>query len=309
MEALTALGASALATCSEDSSVRVWGCNPESLGELNEVMSFPDVRNDLRELCFSFDLKYLGCICNTKMYVFDLMANKIAWELDTGSRINGGISFSKIDYRFLNSRPHDLLIWDGENGKMLKRIMQSNVVTAHFTSDDDSKLACLIGKNLVVKDLQADNKDVMTVEAHNEDIDKFAFNSKGSVVITGSKREPLKMWNIATGETLKVIEIEARLCTGLSLNSDASRFACYSTNGANGVVKVWDTVGNAQLAEVNVPRVPNQVTISPTGNVTVSCNDGYVVCIDGAGNIVGNWKCHKSKCTYVCHAEPVAILM
>jgi WD40 repeat protein len=308
METLSAtLGVNTVATCSEDSSVRVWTINPENIAEITQVYEFPDVRNDLANLSFSFDFKYLACTSESKVFVFDLAASKLLWELDTGSRVNKVIRFSRIDYRLLTSRIHDILIWDGETGQMWKRIMQPATASVHFYGEDESKLIGLIGNRIIIFDISGPKEVVVaTIDAHNDSIDNFAFDAKGMRVVTGSRREPLKVWEVPSAE-FKELSAQSDIIGGIAMNADCSKLA----GVYNGAIKVWDVATDMLVADVPIrPRVPVSITFNRNGDVLVACTDGNVVVIRSTdGEILTTWKCHRNRVCGICHVEPIAILM
>lgn len=307
MAAADTLSNNAIVTCSDDSSVRVWTIDNENPAELKELLAFPDIRNDLTWVSLSFDSKLLACSSATKLYVWDLINNKLAWELDCGSRWNKPIRFSKVDYRLLSNRPHDLLVWDGENGKLLTRIMQEKVFSAYFCGEDDSRIMAVVSNKVLTFDI-ATKKEIFSFETNAEDVDNVWFDPKGLQVLTGSKREHLKLWNVADGSLAKEIAIESRAVTNIVMNNDGTRLVALIPNSAN--LKLWDCVANALVADFSIGKPPVAATFSPTGNISVATQDGYVVNVDGAtGTPIANWKVHTARCAHVCHAEPVAILM
>ncbi|KAK6511458.1 hypothetical protein TWF481_000374 [Arthrobotrys musiformis] len=117
---------------------------------------------------------------------------------------------------------------------------------------------------------------LQTLEGHAWDIIDLAFSPNGKMIASSSSDRTIRLWDVATGATIHVLETDMEDAPGfqtmvaLSFSADSKTIVSVSDN--NGMIWVWDAVLGTNLRTIKPYQdgtTVKCVALSPDGRVAV----------------------------------------
>src|SRR3989304_3137688 len=90
-------------------------------------------------------------------------------------------------------------------------------------------------------------------------VPSVAFSPDGRYTLTGSFDSTLKLWDVSTGEQIRIFKGHKRLVNSVAFSPDGR----YALSGDGGVVKLWDVATGSE--KWTFKEAAYSVTFSPDG--------------------------------------------
>jgi WD40 repeat protein/transcriptional regulator with XRE-family HTH domain len=182
------------------------------------------------------------------------------------------------------------ILWDTMSGKELRRLQGSTVVKDAFGTQrlafhpDGEQLAVADSELIKIWDLESETV-IKTLPGHEGDVWSIEFSSDGQQLASGGTDRTVRIWDIATGESL-VLEGHTLAIEGLAFKPDGNWLATASDDQT---MKIWDTETGELLRDVTgFPDVADSVAFSSDGTRLAAAGTGAYIRIWDATTIDGD---------------------
>lgn len=208
---------------------------------------------------------------------------------DFGRQMGGGTYFS-IQYvgispdatKAMSSCLSGYEYYNIENGSKLFTLSQTNIQPI-LTNDVAIQI---VDQNIQVYDM---NKSITTtLSGHTEPVSAVAISPDGTMIISGSKDQTLKIWDIKTGKEICTLSENAGVVTAITMTSDGSKII----TGSDKTLKIWDVksaldskvissqgikIWTAPTAKsIFAKSIGSPIAVTPDGTKLVSAVEGKV---------------------------------
>jgi WD40 repeat protein len=183
--------------------------------------------------------------------------NYLAFSPDGRTLVVGGYSKTEL--------------WDIQTGQLNSEIKTEDFTERMVISPDGRTLAIsndLVGNStdvVIIWDI-ASRQPIYKLITKFDMIGSLAYNPDGQILVIGGSSEyntrnpNVECWDTQTGKPIYEIPIAAPGMAGLGFSSDGKMLY---TTGADGVIRLWQAMGSAEVAEMASPT-PTQTTIKAT---------------------------------------------
>jgi len=119
-------------------------------------------------------------------------------------------------------------------------------------------------------------RPLLVLKGHRENVFGIAFTPDGKHLLTVSGDPAIKIWDAASGKTLKTYAEGSaghkQIILGVAVRADGNQFLTVS---ADNTLKVWDMPTSNALREIVVAAQPRVLALSPDGSrLAAACVDG-----------------------------------
>jgi WD40 repeat protein len=115
----------------------------------------------------------------------------------------------------------------------------------------------------------AQRPDRILRSGHSGEISAISFSPDGRWLATGSEDKSIRIWDLSTGRTLRILTGHTDLIWSLAFSPDAKRLASASQDGT---LRLWDTVNWTLLYTLNSGTTPIACRFSPDGKFLIVSN-------------------------------------
>lgn len=184
----------------------------------------------------------------------------------------------------IRTRGQAIVLWSDE-GERLDEIAGEELHGFLTWSPEESYLACLDGRGALVWSLE--DRRVFRLEGHSGRMIRVAFASEAGLAATGSFDETVRIWDLATGETARVLDHDAQV-QDLDWHPDARRLA----TAAGATARIWERSGEL-LAELRghaahvtavawSPEGDRLLTTAQDGTARIWSDEGRLLAIEAS---------------------------
>ncbi len=163
-------------------------------------------------------------------------------------------------------------VWNAGNGQELL-VTTNQVYIKHMAISLDGQWGGISDHSgsLKVWGL-ADGKERLTITpGRQERIDKFAFSPDGNTLVAGHSDFALRVWELATGRSIRVLRGHSNPPTSVAFSPDGRRIL----SGDSDAVRIWDAESGLELLSLPVKWVSHAV-FSPDGSMVAVAGGGSV---------------------------------
>jgi len=220
-----------LATAGDDYTLRLW------LTETGkQVRNFDEFSASIWAVRFAPDGKTLAAAGDGGLSLWSTFGGSALHQLDT-ENIYYTASFSPDGKYLLAGGASGLALFDTQTGELVKTIEKS-VAGSYFASaiSPDGRYAVLGGGELLLLEFPSLNV-VKTLAGHTGAVLSAAFSPDGARLLTSSEDGTARLWDLSSGETLRVISSLQALANSAAFSPDGQQIY---VGGADNVVWKWD---------------------------------------------------------------------
>ena len=180
------------------------------------------------------------------------------------------------------------ILWDAATGDVRRTVTESGRLLSLAISADGKSLACGIGKDVRLYDLETETQG-RVVTSHDFAVTSVAFTKDGSAVISGSHDRTVKRTSLTTGRTEWQTPGYYEQVNAVALSKDGMFLATGSSDGryAGRVLKAGDkrlAPGATRLWDARTGRLLRQLGDSADQIMAVALSpDGRQLASGGAG--------------------------
>ncbi|MEO8612652.1 MAG: hypothetical protein ABI690_32460 [Chloroflexota bacterium] len=154
-----------------------------------------------------------------------------------------------------------------------------DLVGAIAFSPDGKTLAVGVGKVIKLIDV-ATNTVLTTLEGHADSILSVAYSPDGTMLVSGSQDQTVRIWDVATGESLKNIAVDSGYPRSRVIFSPDGKTIAQSNFGP---LRMWDVATGNEITTI-------QATGGDVGvNFSAFSPDGTLLATAGGDHIVQLW--------------------
>jgi WD40 repeat protein len=248
--------------------VRLWDADSGAL-----VRTFRGHRHEVTSVVFSPD----GRLVLTGS-VEDQAA--ILWDASSGAqlhRFEGGLGFATAIFSpdgqtiVTNSQ-----LWDASTGKEAGTIGGRFGATVY--SPDGRSLLTAFDTSAWLYDV-ASGKQLArfanpAVPGGNTEVTSVAFSPDGRFVLTGSADRTSRLWDVATGREVRVLQAHTLSVTSLAVSPDGQYLATGSTDD---IVRLWDLATGAEARRLRSGLSITSIAFSPDGRSLLTGSGDFTV--------------------------------
>lgn len=104
---------------------------------------------------------------------------------------------------------------------------------------------------------------IMPISGHMNIVSAVAFSPDGKYAVTGGEDKALRLWDVATGRLLQVLEDHTNKINAIAFSPNSMQIASASWDGS---VKLWDITNGTLVRTYNTMGPALAVAFSPDGN-------------------------------------------
>lgn len=186
------------------------------------------------------------------------------------------VAFSPDGKLLASSGYHEVLLWDAENGHIVRRItnVAERVYDIEFSADGKS-VAVAAGTPAQIGETKifnvADGKLLKDLVVTTDSVFTLAFSPDGKRLAAGGADRAIRIYDVASGEEQVVIEDHADWVMGVAWSPDGGKLASASRDKTS---KVFDAKTGDSLITFNSHGQPvYDVGFTPDGKTVISCGE------------------------------------
>ncbi|MBN1120891.1 MAG: PD40 domain-containing protein [Anaerolineae bacterium] len=228
------------------------------------------------------DGQYLAVSTPIGTFLYNMATFEELWS--TGQRASF-LAFSP-DSRLLAGRRAELFaLWEAETGELLQTFEANNYHNFNQSafSPDSSRLAYGSGNSVVVRNIQSGAIETSLV-GHSDEVTAAVFVTD-DLLASGSKDAKVILWNLATGEVVKVLEGHESTVYTLAVSPDGQILVTSSKKTQDSVAQtiLWDVLTGEKLTTIDAHYIAP--VFSPDGTLLAARNEkDYIVDIRDASS-------------------------
>lgn len=268
------------ATCSEDTTIRLWDSNDYSVYARCAVLAggYPTCCNFTEEVVIS------GW-SDGRIRSFRIDNCELLWAIDNAH--GNGVSSLCIsnNFKFLASGGHsgDIRVWEIRSRELISHLKEhtSTVTKVDIFEDDIHLLSCARDKAILCWDLK-NEKRVSNHTQRMGGINSFAFHpeDQNKILSVGQERK-ITYWDLQKSEADALVDSstnpnESDEQFSVDISKDGKYFA---TGGALGILRIWDySEGKIVCENAGHSNTITTVKFTPDGKQIISTGrDGLVL--------------------------------
>jgi WD40 repeat protein len=240
-----------IASGSIDQTVRVWDAQTGKA-----IQTLRGHKGEVYAVCFSPDNQLLASSgYDQRVIIWSVKSGKQLRALELKSW-SVAIDFSPDNRRLaVANQEGNTVIYDAQTGSQLQTLETGSYVDAVAFSHDGRYLATANG-DIMFWDLKTGLK-AKTLKGHRSSVINISFSPDGGFLASASRDKTARVWNVETGETIKVFETQTPIrvsyspkpvewkmpVTGVAFSPDGKMLAA-ATGRA---VHLWDIATGNQL--------------------------------------------------------------
>jgi len=262
-----------LATGSEDSKgfIKLW--NLDSLSQIPRVFQAPEQKSPFDKGHTEGVLSVTFSKDGTRLLTSSYDKTARLWELESGKQLQRfwghnwwvwDANFSTDERRIVTaSQDGTAVIWSAETGKQGAPFTghQGPVYSAHFSPDPDSKHVITSGYDRrillwkpedivpydfskIVSGKQNEPPPYIAFEGHQESVQSAEFTNDGTMIISASHDNTVKLWDIASRKALKTFRGHDSWVQSATLLNDG-KWILSASHDAH--LKLWNIANYAEI--------------------------------------------------------------
>lgn len=276
-----------LASFSEDNTIRVWD---SSTGYVIRKITIPsDKFYPYYTSCFSPDGRTLASGNDEGIYLWDTATGTIIREFRDYNyqRLRFIIRFSPDGKNLLSFFKDSILIWDSTSGGFMlgtQMPFEKNYNNAVQCDSPNHETFASNYSSFYSNDLRYDNSTIYLVQnatqnrpqrffGHTDRVNSINFSPDGKILVSGSSDKTIRLWDTATGETIRTLPVNA-VVYSVQFSPDGKSLTSLSQDG----IKIWNMKTMMLISEYELPL---SLSLSPNGKIQASKSDTY-----GSNNII-----------------------
>jgi WD40 repeat protein len=226
-------------SCSDDNKAKLWDT---ASGDL--IRTFVPQEGGINHAAFSPDGKIIVVgLTNGKIIIFDAAGGDIIRTIDGHEDSVYAIAFSPDTHTFITgSEDKTIKLWDTASGNPIKTFIAPSGGANPGT--------------------------------YRSEVNSVAFSPDGRTIISGSGDRTIKLWDLASGNLLKIFKGHAHSVESVAFSPDGETFASGSLDHTVGL---WDISKNRRIRTFKHSDIVLSVMFSPDGNSVVSIGYDKVI--------------------------------
>jgi WD40 repeat protein/tRNA A-37 threonylcarbamoyl transferase component Bud32 len=254
-----------IATASFDGTARIWD---GATGALRATLAHPPSVTTAR---FSADgTRVITAGKDGTARIFDAASGQLVRTLAGHEDRLRFALFSPDGTRVFTGGDDDRArLWDVATGRVLAAIKHKRLVSAGAWSPDGTLVAAASDDG-TAELRKADGAPLFTLEGHSDFVRSVAFSPDGKRVATGSWDNTARIWDVATGKLVAVLDHRSGMVGTVAWSPDGKRVI---TAGGDGTAKIWEATGGNLVAVLEAHQSGViAATFSPDGASVVTAS-------------------------------------
>lgn len=268
-----------------DGTIRIWDIRSGETIRIftipHDIVSYATFSPDGKSVAFAAQ----DCIVK----IWDIDSNEVHTMLSSHLDHINYISFSKSG-KYLASASSDntVKIWDVRERICINTIggFLREVNSVEF-SPDDQFIVSASADRISLRNFK-DSVHCIILKGHTQDIISTSFSRDENRLVSSSKDNTIRVWNISTGENIRIIDCFRDKVCDVSFSPDAKLIASAHVDN---IIRIWDVRGdNSSLELIGHTGLIDCVQFTSNGKYIVSASHD---------NTIRFWDINSGKCTKI----------
>ena len=262
-----------LLSSSKDGTVRVW-----DVGPTRELLTIP-AQGSSGQVALNMEGTHLTTTDETgSIKIWDTHSGSELITLSQSGTKVSDVSFDRQGTRiFAADEDGNVKVWDSRTGAELAVISGHTAALSAIGISTDGNHLATASHDYSVKLWDISSKKIgktpLLTLAHSSSVFSVAFDPKDRILATGGQEGNVILWDIATGDEIRVLRGHADYVTAIAFKPDGTRIA---TSSWDGTAKVWDSVTGQELFTLGSHTgAVTSIAFSPDGTrIATASEDG-----------------------------------
>ena len=197
--------------------------------------------------------------------LWDVAGGKVVRTLEGGDPIYASAAFSP-DGRTLATGLSGVTLWDVASGRKLQTLSLQSADILHIAFSTDGHTLLSSTRHLVgLSDVRSGTTLQTILQPDDEPVASVALSRDGRLLAVGTDTGNIKLWDVASGQLLKMLPGHTKRVSSLSFSPDGRTLASVSFDSS---VKLWDLASGQTLRSVKLQghaELLNSALFSPDG--------------------------------------------